>query len=185
VKLSIAAAAFGVVLGAAIAVVGQAAGAPAPRAARPVVRAEQHGLERGRTVRARLVTGPAFEPPSAESPRPHRREWKSAPLIALARAPDTCEARAIREWVRVSCHGPLEAMLVGGSHEGVDLYQGNEWDPPIHVVFPVRRGDRRVIQLYDVERTSRYQPLTVSSGGTIVSESWTPDEGTPTIVVDG
>jgi hypothetical protein len=134
-----------------------------------------------------LVLAPSAAPTAlaVEQPgRPERREWKDAAPFHLDRNGAGCEARAIREWVRVTCEGWDDAMVVGGSTEGLDLYQGATYgQPPIHIVFPLREGDRRVFQLLRVRPAMRYSPGEVS-GGPVVSAQWLAGDPAPLVVVD-
>jgi hypothetical protein len=88
-------------------------------------------------------------------------------------------SRRLREWVRVDCGGLL-AELLGGSHEGVELYEGRGGRGAF-AEFPVRRGDRRVIHFVTSAGGSKY---TVElDGAAVVSEVWLPGEAGPEITI--
>jgi hypothetical protein len=132
-------------------------------------------------------------PPEERSAKPRLDEWATAEPLALPRPHADCRAARLREWVRVSCaHQSDEYMgvrIVGGSHEDVTL-EAAEPDPAgkklahhVGVVFPVRRGDRRLLEI----------PISVSAGFksysieeqavAIISSLWLPGDPAPTLVI--
>ena len=62
-----------------------------------------------------------------------------------------CEARRIREWYRFSCgFGQIE--MISGSRENVTFtctktQQDSDLCNDAAIIFPVRRGDRRAVEL--------------------------------------
>lgn len=125
-----------------------------------------------------------------KSPTPTAAEWKDAPAVQLTRtgpAAKDCRAYRLREWLRVRCPTLQTSVisLLGGSPEGVAFWI----DPPPNkdsvmpgggeVLFPMRRGDRRVIQLgtfgegYD-------GPLTVIPA-LLLQEQWADGAEAPVI----
>jgi DNA-binding beta-propeller fold protein YncE len=122
---------------------------------------------------------PAFdaEPwPETASPEPAKGEWASAPKVRLSRSTAGCTARRIREWVRVTCEHGNHLMLEGGTKPGLTLTANPELDVKPTVTFPVRRGDRRVIQL-----SSWWKWQTAFA---VLSEHWLPGDARPLIAFD-
>jgi hypothetical protein len=126
----------------------------------------------------------ADDPPTDErSPRPTAEEWKHADEVALSREHALCKARRVREWLRIACKpwGSLAAIdLLAGPSEGVafDARESGEQA----VIFPVRRGDRRVLQIVHVASSSRYSVDYDTAFA--ISEDWLADAKGPTVVVD-
>jgi hypothetical protein len=91
--------------------------------------------------------------PAEKSKSPQATEWTTAPRVKLTRqgpAAATCQAQLVREWMRVRCAGQVFAIsLLGGSPEGVAFWIGGSAEEPFgEILTPVRRGDRRVFQLW-------------------------------------
>lgn len=135
----------------------------------------------------------------ARSAEPRAKEWASAPKVALDRSraglfattsrPDTCEARRLREWVRIRCTITTGAIsLLGGDSQGLamrlDDFKREEFLPSFpeggEVVFPVRRGDRRAIEWLEI--ASGYKGMTSVTPSFVLSEQWPPGDEAPTIV---
>ena len=86
---------------------------------------------------------------------PKAAEWKTAtPFRFNHGLRSTCDAERVREWVRLICHetGTIIAPLAGPT-EG---FVGNVLSPsramPVPnyhlIIFPVRRGERRLIEVH-------------------------------------
>jgi hypothetical protein len=91
--------------------------------------------------------------PAEKSKSPKATEWTSATRVKLTRkgpAAATCRAHLVREWLRVRCDGQIFAIsLIGGSPEGVAFWIGGTATEPFgDILTPVRRGDRRVFQVW-------------------------------------
>ncbi len=133
--------------------------------------------------------------PDKRSPMPKKDEWKSAPQVAIDRAlPEAlfrsreggggaCETRRLREWIQIRCElgsGDGGVMLIGGNADGVSL--GRDKD----AIFPVRRGDRRVIELFTASETVNARTTEVIARqplpGVVVSEQWIAGDERPTLV---
>jgi hypothetical protein len=135
-----------------------------------------------------------FPEKSTSFPKPE--EWATAAPVAIDRArpvslfaahagdASPCTARRIREWVRVHCvtmNGG--AVLLGGKSGGLsirfDKAGGTE------VIIPVRRGDRRAIEVLDSE-TLTFKALSAERAkyGFTISEQWPPGDERPTIVAE-
>jgi len=134
------------------------------------------------------------------TPRPSKKEWNDAAFVSLDRELHTdtsswlaqpCKAQRLREWIRVRCEGiSLGAIsLLGGDRKDLVLQldpvevegefgvfpEGGE------IVFPVRPGDRRVIEwlriAFGYKGANSIEPFFV------LSEEWLEGEPRPTIVV--
>ncbi len=145
---------------------------------------------------------PAFdaEPfPEEKSKAPADEEWKSATKVRPSRISPTlsgCRVWRLREWVKVHCDIKTAVVrLLAGSTEGVTLTVPDslipekefELDPwklaSAHfetmgrfgdLVFPVRRGDRRVFEWMRLEVWDNYEgpPSVGSTSHMIVEEQW-------------
>ena len=136
------------------------------------------------------------------SPEPKAKEWAMAPRVGLDRSryllfaevegPPSpiipCEARRVREWMRIRCTVSTGAIsLLGGNAEGLAL----RLDPVKHedfpmfpeggeIVFPVRRGDRREIEWLQV--AFGYKGMNSVEPSFVLSEQWAPGDAHPLIV---
>ena len=135
---------------------------------------------------------PAGEP----SERPKPAEWDQAPEVALSRLHRDCRSARVREWLRVTCTFPassdvMSVRVLGGSDEGVEISDapkrkaenGAELEG-VHVVLPVRPGDRRVLQLAQPEFTGFRSYTPEESLWIAISALWLKGAPGPTIVVD-
>ncbi|WP_438044430.1 hypothetical protein [Sorangium sp. So ce128] len=127
--------------------------------------------------------------PPEPSKQPTAAEWKAAPRVRLSRAGPAaagCRAYRAREWLRIRCPElTVSAIsLLGGKSEGVAFWidpprGGSELPRGGEVMFPIRRGDRRVIQIltfgpgYD-------GPFTLLPA-IVIQEQWLEDEPAPTV----
>lgn len=135
----------------------------------------------------------AWLPPDARSDRPAEADWANAEPLALARPHRSCTAKRIREWARVQCKRDPKAeepylgiRVVGGSHEDVrvsDPADGKKFARDVAVVFPVRKGDRRVIELVGAQPIPWKSFTVYEKLELVVSEEWLPSEPAPTITV--
>jgi hypothetical protein len=130
------------------------------------------------------------EPFPAEATKlPTAAEWTAAPRVRLSRrgpAAEGCRAYRLREWLRVRCPDLTIATisLLGGQTEGVAFWitpspEGSGLPRGGEVMFPVRRGDRRVVQIttfgagYD-------GPFTILPA-VIIQEQWLDGDPAPII----
>lgn len=129
--------------------------------------------------------------PEEKSPAPAKAEWDAAPRVTLdpSAAAPSCEARRVREWVRLRCSGGSfgAIRILGGKRDGM---QTRLADPPsdfeevataAELVIPVRRGDARVIELMELE--FGYKGSRSLSPWMVVSEQWPADDDEPTFVL--
>jgi DNA-binding beta-propeller fold protein YncE/mono/diheme cytochrome c family protein len=112
--------------------------------------------------------------PAAPSPEPSKVEWTRAPEVQLARQSEGCDVKRIREWIRVHCVGDNHVTLLGGQREGVRVVGAMEVES--QVIFPVRRGDRRVFQL-----GGQWKWMTPKN---VLSEQWIAGESAPVLTID-
>lgn len=148
---------------------------------------------------------PAYDvAPFAEerSAAPKAKEWAAAPRVALDRArpglfADTtsptgslCEARRLREWVRLRCNITTGAIsLLGGNVDGlalrldpVNVEDFQAFPNGGEVVFPVRRGDRRVVEWLEI--AFGYKGMTSVEPRFVLSEQWPAGDERPMIVAE-
>jgi hypothetical protein len=144
--------------------------------------------------------------PREPSAKPKAEEWRGAAPFSLLRPNRFCDATRVREWLRVSCRfvrGGPEAQqvvqltgirVVGGSAADVEL-QDRPPDPGqplvdqyknrvphgIVVIFPVRRGDRRLIEMVEPVFEGRY--TVGENAAAMLSALWLPSDPGPTIVL--
>ncbi len=123
--------------------------------------------------RSSFTEAPPGEEPSA---MPKAREWKDAPVIRLSRDESRCEARRLREWVRVRCPFGALAKLVAGPREGVSLQAEGE---DAVLVFAVRRGERRVFVVEQIWRLGRWWVANDTTW--VVSHDWPEGAKAPVV----
>jgi hypothetical protein len=141
------------------------------------------------------------DPLSAErSAEPKAKEWEAAPKVALDRpshllaategpSSTSCEARRLREWIRIRCTMTTGAIsLLGGEHQGLAMHLDpvkkddfSEFPDGADIVFPVRRGDRRVIEWLMI--SFGYKGMQSMEPFLVLSEQWPEGDERPTIVV--
>ena len=125
--------------------------------------------------------------PNEASKPPSLDEWKSAEdLSARGGGASSCRIRRVREWVRIRC---LEGETVELEQiAGPQVHSLAIEVPPNAfanvgsggTVFPVRRGDRRVLQWL----MPRYTSVIEAESGLILTEQWLPDDPGPQITID-
>lgn len=110
--------------------------------------------------------------------------WEGATPLELARPSELCKAVRLGEWARVTCSPPgfiMDVRLMGGSHEGVSFLEAKA-EKGVHIVFPMREGDRREIAVSQMVRGG----YTVEEDVVVViSELWLPGEPAAVIAVAG
>jgi hypothetical protein len=130
------------------------------------------------------------EPFSDEkTPRPSLAEWKPVQPVALTDPLRFgCNAYRLREWVRIRCSSLATSSiaLLGGSPEGIALWVDTPLPdsfnipPGGEVIFPVRRGDRRIFEWSTFGES--YEGIGFPVIAFLISESWAPDEPAPRII---
>ncbi len=122
--------------------------------------------------------------PAEKSKSPKSPEWLTAPRVKLTRkgpAAASCRAHLVREWLRVRCEGQVFAIsLVGGSPEGVAFWIGGTAAEPFgEILTPVRRGDRRMFQLWAPGQDAA--GMFVPKPMLVVQEQWVEGQKSPIV----
>jgi hypothetical protein len=125
----------------------------------------------------------------AKTPAPTPEEWKAQKPVAITdRLPRDCNAYRVREWIKINCATLMtsEIALLGGAREGVSLFipprpQDRSFSTGGEVIFPVRRGDRRMFD-WSTFGEGYEGPMGVELAF-VISESWVSDEPTPIIII--
>ncbi|XXX80234.1 hypothetical protein WMF30_15820 [Sorangium sp. So ce134] len=129
-------------------------------------------------------------PPAPErTPRPAAAEWDGAEPVRLARdrSGAACKARMRREWLRIDCKAhSLAVVRTLGASAGeewfwLDQKSGEEFASGASVVFPVRRGDRRVIEI--LAGLWAYRGELGISTSFVISEQWLDGDAGPLVSV--
>jgi hypothetical protein len=125
-------------------------------------------------------------PGAEKSPVPTAKEWLTAKPVKLSRtskAAAGCVATRVREWLRVRC--PVETFaisLLGGSSEALSFWIGPEQEgQPGEVQLPLRRGDRRVVQLWTKRKEA--DGTVVPQPSLVLQEQWVEGDPSPTVTV--
>jgi hypothetical protein len=122
--------------------------------------------------------------PTERSKSPKAAEWAAAPRVKFTRkgpAAAGCRAQIVREWLRVRCDGQVFAVsLVGGAPEGVAFWIGGTATEPFgEILTPVRRGDRRVFQLWAPGKDAA--GMFVPKPMLVVQEQWVEGQKAPVV----
>lgn len=130
-------------------------------------------------------------PPAMVSAAPTITEWKSAEPIAARRPmPYDCRGWLFREWVKIRCSlVPQAGGVLVGPAEDVAFHLDAKVDGYLihglgtsEVVFPVRRGEHRVIQLTGTDQDEYSSPHNQNSG-VIVSQQWLAGDPGPSLTL--
>ncbi|MDI1451382.1 hypothetical protein [Polyangium sp. 6x1] len=124
-------------------------------------------------------------PPSAEKTKaPTFEEWSKAPKVRLSRtgpAAAPCTAYRVREWLKVRCLGtkPHAMVVLGGDAAEVSFWIDRDERQGGEVQFPMRRGDRRVVQIWagGVDAAGVFKP----KPSLVIQEHWLEDRAAPTV----
>ncbi len=129
----------------------------------------------------------AADPPAGgTTPMPARSEWSGGSEATPARPlPTGCEARIVREWLRLRCGKRRFASVgvISGDAKDVALWLESGKDEGFaEFILPLRAGDRRILQVTelatDALHASGQQRLAF-----IVSEQWPAGDPGPTVAV--
>jgi hypothetical protein len=137
---------------------------------------------------------PAFDAlPFAEekSPKPNKEEWKDAQEVALSEGTligSFCKSYRLREWIRIRCDHTTTAQMVVRCGNPEDVFMvldrlPDEWatfPEGGEIVFPLRRGDRRLIEWTSVD--FGYKGASSALPWMLISETWLPGEDKPTVI---
>ena len=134
----------------------------------------------------------AAAPPPERTARPAAAEWEAAEQVSLARAArgGACKARRQREWLRIDCSVPSVVVVrslgagAGGESVSVGEHKNDEdgtFPSSVSVIFPVRLGDRRVIEILSFEEGYRFRAGLSTSF--VISEQWLEGDAGPLVSV--
>lgn len=137
-------------------------------------------------------------PPAEKSKVPTVAEWAKSEEVDLASAAGECTTSRVREWFRVRCtviHA-YNAQLLAGNREvyysftqSTACYPGSYGDDGycedrVETIFPLRRGDRRVIEITtQVGGYALPGRAPSEQGCVLISEAWPDDEPAPSVSV--
>jgi hypothetical protein len=125
----------------------------------------------------------------AKTAAPTPEEWKAQKPVGLTDpwARD-CNVYRVREWIKITCATLMTSSiaLLGGAREGVSLFippvpKDHSFSTGGEVIFPVRRGDRRMIE-WSTFGEGYEGPMGLELAF-VISESWVADEPAPVIIV--
>ncbi len=128
-------------------------------------------------------------PEETKSPIPKTPEWTDTVRRDVVVRPEyTCTLQHVREWNRITCDAANATVtLVTGTRDGTLLWATRD---SAQILFPVRRGDRRVIELLPhaklVTVDGNYGPSQFEQPGggpVVLTEMWLEGEDAPTLVV--
>jgi hypothetical protein len=125
------------------------------------------------------------DPPGVEKTKtPSFAEWAKAQKVRLTRtgpAAAPCTAFRVREWLKVRCIGtrPHAMVVLGGDAAEVSFWIDNDERRGGEVQFPLRRGDRRVVQIWTggVDGAGVFDP----KPALVIQEHWLEDRAAPTV----
>lgn len=125
------------------------------------------------------------DPPGPEkSKSPSFDEWSKAPKVRLTRlgpAAAPCTAYRVREWLKVRCLGtkPHAMVVIGGDAAEVSFWIDKDERRGGEVQFPMRRGDRRVVQIWagGVDAAGLFK----AKPSLLIQEHWLEDRAAPTV----
>ena len=129
--------------------------------------------------------------PGEPSKQPTAAEWKDAPRVRLTRmgpaaAAAGCRAYRLREWVRIRCPELVTSAisLLGGKPDGVAFWitppgSGSALPRGAEALFPIRRGDRRVIQILTFG--AGYDGPFTLLPAIIIQEQWVEGDAAPIV----
>ncbi|NUP05280.1 MAG: hypothetical protein HOW73_04375 [Polyangiaceae bacterium] len=131
--------------------------------------------------------------PTETSPTPTAVEWRDAPEVAPTRRgprASGCKTYRVREWIRIACSELVTASIatLGGTVQGNAYWidpqtEGKDAKLPSggEMVFPVRKGDRRVIQILTFG--PGYEGPLTQLPAIVVQEHWLDDEESPVLTI--
>jgi hypothetical protein len=127
-------------------------------------------------------------PEETKSALPKPDDWKDAVRRYVAiRSEYVCTLQRLREWHRINCECANSTVgLVTGTRDGVLVWATEE---RAQVIFPARRGDRRVFEVRPHEKwvsgLGPYGSPGQQPGGPpiVFSETWLEGEDAPTLVI--
>ncbi len=132
--------------------------------------------------------------PTEKSKVPTLDEWRNAKQVEVLRRgvyfESDCKAYLVREWLKIKCELPVGAVFQhSGNPEGVafwvrpkaELIMDMNSPNPGEMLFPLRQGDRRLLQFFTLRHDScigiGFEP------SVMVDETWLEGEPAPTVVL--
>jgi hypothetical protein len=128
-------------------------------------------------------------PEETKSPLPKVPEWVDTVRRDVVVRPEyTCTLQHVREWNRITCDASNATVtLVAGTRDGCSLWANRD---SAQMLFPVRRGDRRVIEMLPHMKLVSFdgpygggQSEQPGGGPVVFTETWLEGEDAPTLVV--
>jgi hypothetical protein len=134
--------------------------------------------------------------PTTASPVPKLEEWKNATKVDVERGSHVasqCDLFLVREWLKVKCNLNVGAIYQhSGKSEGVAFWirpKPDLWSNAAameeanggEMIFPLRVGDRRLLQFYTLRHDSCVG--TAHEPSVMVDETWIEGESAPTMVL--
>jgi hypothetical protein len=125
------------------------------------------------------------DPPGIEKTKsPSFQEWAKAQTVRLTRtgpAAAPCTAYRVREWLKIRCIGtkPHAMVVLGGDAAEVSFWIDHDERRGGEVQFPLRRGDRRVVQIWTggVDEAGVFKP----KPALVIQEHWLENRAAPTV----
>lgn len=154
--------------------------------------ANDAGVDAAATANADEEKPLDFEPiviDEKDNKTPKLSDWQTATRVRITRRgarAENCRAWRTRAWIKVHCDVRTTAVsLLGGAFKGVSMWMR---DPPAgapapeaaEVIFPMKPGDRRVLEFFSFGET--YGGSMVSPG-LMLQEYWLEGTSAPTIVL--
>lgn len=130
--------------------------------------------------------------PETESAPPKLSEWGTGRVVRMdVNTRADCKATIVREWVQIDCQNDDWDIRPGGGirqlagdPKGVGVFvSSNERSgggKDANIVMPLRRGDHRVFQFFDLHMAVYGSSIAPSS---ILEERWLEGEDRPTLVL--
>lgn len=126
----------------------------------------------------------AADIPTERSAFPSPEEWASAEIVRTPQLDQACEARHVRDWLRIACRDQLGAGVVAGEAKEARAWSHVESTAPqlefaSGVDLHLTRGKSFIVSFVDTKR-SFYSGASTSDGPTF-QVTWRRADGEPTI----
>lgn len=126
----------------------------------------------------------AADIPTERSAVPSPEEWASAEIVTTPKVEQACEARRVRDWLRIACKDQLGAGVVAGEAKEARAWSHIQSTAPqlefeSGVDLHLTRGKSFIVSFVDTRR-SFYSGASTSDGPTF-QVTWRRAEGEPTI----
>ncbi|MFO0612679.1 MAG: hypothetical protein U0414_08835 [Polyangiaceae bacterium] len=126
----------------------------------------------------------AADIPTERSALPSPEEWASAQIVTTPKLEQACEARRVRDWLRIACKDQLGAGVVAGAAKEARAWSHIESTAPelafeSGVDLHLTRGKSFIVSFVDTKR-SFYSGASTSDGPTF-QVTWRRADGEPTL----